>query len=269
MTSNPDDLKKLTNIVIGIARETGKLIRSERQNMTNLDIRAKGIHDFVTHVDRKSEAYIVTELLKVLPEAGFIVEEDTRTDRGDTYDWIVDPLDGTTNFIHGLAPYSVSIALSKKEDIQLGVVHEVDSSDTYYAWKSGGAYCNGDPIMVSRTSRLENALVATGFPFTDYSRFEAFIQSLKYFMKTTHGVRRFGSAAIDLAYLANGRFDAFYEYHLNAWDVAAGTIIVREAGGMVSDFSGGDGFLFGKEIVAANALIFETFLQQVRIHMLP
>lgn len=269
MTFTAEDLENLTNSVIKIAREAGKLIRNERRNLTSRDIRAKGIHDFVTRVDKRSEAYIVQELHKILPEAGFIVEENTRTDRGDTYNWIVDPLDGTTNFIHDLAPYSVSIALGKQQDIQLGVVHEVDSSDTYYGWKSGGAYCNGDPIKVSRTIRLEDALIATGFPFTDYSRIESFMQSLEYFMKNSHGVRRFGSAAVDLAYLACGRFDAFYEYHLNAWDVAAGAIIVTEAGGLVSDFSGGDGYLFGKEIVAANTTIFEAFLQQVKAHMIP
>ena len=185
------------------------------------------------------------------------------------YDWIVDPLDGTTNFIHNLAPFSVSIALAAKEEILLGVVHEVVSADTYYSWKTGGAFCNDQAIRVSGTSRLEDALVATGFPFTDYSRFREFMQSLEHFMKTTHGVRRFGSAAVDLAYLAAGYFDAFYEYHLNAWDVAAGALIVSEAGGRVSDFSGGDGFLFGKEIVAANSKIFKAFLQQVKNHMNP
>jgi len=267
MTDHRNDLKRWCDLVCQVAQDAGSLILQERQNMVPLNIHAKGVHDFVTEVDKKSEAYIVQALQQILPEAGFIVEENTRTNRGRVFDWIVDPLDGTTNFIHELDPYSVSIALVREQDIQLGVVHEVGTKDTYYAWKSGGAYCNGNPISVSKTDRLKDALIATGFPFTDYTKLRQFMNSLEHFMKTTHGVRRFGSAAIDLAYLASGRFDGFYEYHLNAWDVAAGALIVEEAGGQISDFSGGDQYLFGQEIVAANPHIFNAFLTQVKRHM--
>ena len=267
MTFTSVDLKELCEAVCRVAREAGHLIRNERPHLNNANIESKGMHDFVTRVDKRSEAYIVQELHKILPDAGYIVEENTKTHHGEPFSWIVDPLDGTTNYIHDLPPYSVSIALASGTDILIGVVYEVGNEDTFYAWKSGGAYCNGEPLKTSRTNRLEDALIATGFPFTDYSRLDDFMRSLQHFMRTTHGLRRFGSAAVDLAYLASGRFDGFYEYHLHAWDVAAGALIVMEAGGRISDFSGGERYLFGQEIVAANPHIFEAFLRQVGTFM--
>lgn len=251
-----------------IAREAGEFIRSESLKFSAGDIETKGKHDYVTYVDRNAEKKIVSNLEKLLPGAGFIAEEGTIKKQGKTYNWIVDPLDGTTNFIHGLPPYSVSIALMDKEEIIVGVIYEISLDECFFTWKDCPAFLNGVEINVSKTAKVTNSLLATGFPFSNYDRFDQFIESLKYFMRNSHGVRRMGSAAVDLAYLACGRFDAFWEYNLNPWDVAAGILILQNAGGKVSDFSGGNNYLFGKEIVAGNPYLFEEFLKHVSKFMI-
>lgn len=251
-----------------IAREAGEFIRSESLKFSAGDIETKGKHDYVTYVDRNAEKKIVSNLEKLLPDAGFIAEEGTIKKQGKTYNWIVDPLDGTTNFIHGLPPYSVSIALMDKEEIVVGVIYEIGLDECFFTWKDCPAFLNGVEIKVSKTAKVTNSLLATGFPFSNYDRFDQFIESLKYFMRNSHGVRRMGSAAVDLAYLACGRFDAFWEYNLNPWDVAAGILILQNAGGKVSDFSGGNNYLFGKEIVAGNPYLFEEFLKHVSKFMI-
>lgn len=246
-----------------IAREAGEFIRSESLKFSAGDIETKGKHDYVTYVDRNAEKKIISNLAKLLPGSGFIAEEGTIKKHGKTYTWIVDPLDGTTNFIHGIPLYSVSIALMDKEEIVVGVIYEIGLDECFFTWKDCPAFLNGVEINVSKTARVTNSLLATGFPFSNYDRFDQFIESLKYFMRNSHGIRRMGSAAVDLAYIACGRFDAFWEYNLNPWDVAAGILILQNAGGKVSDFSGGNNYLFGKEIVAGNPYLFEEFLKHV------
>lgn len=250
--------------VAEIAEETGDLIRNGRRTLTPGQIESKGLHDFVTEVDKAAEEFIYLNLTKLIQGSGFIGEEQTHNHQTEGYTWIVDPLDGTTNFLHNLSPYAVSIALMKEHQIILGVVFEVNSKELFYAWEGSRAFLNKTPIRVSEVYSIKDALIATGFPYSNFSRMESYIESFKFFMETSHGLRRLGSAAIDLAYLACGRFDAFYEYDLHVWDVAAGAFIVQQAGGKISDFTGGDQFLFGKEIVAANSHVFEEFLGMIR-----
>ncbi|MFO7844385.1 MAG: inositol monophosphatase family protein [Bacteroidales bacterium] len=261
------DLEKICQQVIELTRNTGKFILNEKKNNTSIRFEEKGLHDFVTYVDKTSEQKLVEGLNVILPEAGYIVEEQTTTTKGENYNWIIDPLDGTTNFIHGITPFAISIALKEKDDIILGVVYEFGLDECFYAWKGSPAFLNGKEINVSKKGKINDSLIATGFPYYDYKRMQPFLESLEYFMRNTHGVRRLGSAATDLVYVACGRFEAFYEYSLSSWDVAAGAFIVQQAGGKVSDFKGEDNYIFGKEIVAANHDIFDDFLAIVKQYM--
>ncbi|MEO6304267.1 MAG: inositol monophosphatase family protein, partial [Bacteroidia bacterium] len=180
------------------------------------------------------------------------------------YNWIVDPLDGTTNFVHGIPCYAVSIALEHKGEIILGVVLEVSRNECFYAVRNGGAFLNEKPIRVSENKQLKDCLIATGFPIYNFERIDPYIRTLEHFMRTTHGVRRIGAAAADLCYLACGRVDGFFEYNLNSWDVAAGALIVKEAGGKVTDFKNGADWLFGKEAIASNLHVFDAFSVIIR-----
>ena len=258
------NLEKICHQVTDLTKEVGQFILNEKNNNTQIDIEVKGLHDFVTYVDKTSEQKIVDVLKKILPEAGFIAEEGTTIEKGEKYNWIIDPLDGTTNFIHGITPFAISIALKENNKIILGVVHELGLDECFYAWKDSPAFLNGSQINVSNKKTVEESLIATGFPYYDYDRINPFLESLKYFMENSHGIRRLGSAATDLAYVACGRFEAFYEYSLSSWDVAAGAFIVQQAGGKVSDFNGLDNYIFGKEIIACNSNVFNEFLSTVK-----
>jgi myo-inositol-1(or 4)-monophosphatase len=253
------DLKEITEKVCLIAAEAAQFIRSEFGNFDRSRIEVKGRHNFVSYVDTTAEQILTKGLSALLPAAGFITEEKTVEQADRSLIWIVDPLDGTTNFIHGLSPVAISIALMEGDTLLLGVIHEVSLNETFSAWKGGGAWLNGVRTGVSGVRMVDGSLIATGFPYHGYSRMEPFMKSLNYFMHHSHGVRRLGSAATDLAYVACGRFDAFYEYSLAPWDVAAGAILVMEAGGVVTDFAGGKDFVFGQEIIAANPYVFQEF----------
>jgi len=258
------NLELLTKQVANLSRAVGNYIKNEIKNLDPSDIKHKGVNDFVTYVDHTSENRLVAELGKLLPEAGFIAEEDSSHKKQEKFNWIIDPLDGTTNFVHGIPLYSISIALVKREQIVSGVIFEINQHECFYAWQNGGAYLNGHKIEVSKTNLLKESLVATGFPYTDFSRIDAYNEVFLYLMKNSHGIRRLGSAAVDLAYVACGRFDTFYEYGLHSWDVAAGALIVEEAGGIVTDFNGGRKFLAEREIIASNPNIHNEFLELVR-----
>jgi len=250
--------QELLNEMRATAKKAADFIRKERLNFDYKKVQIKGLNDLVSYVDKTAEAMIVEDLQKIVSEAGFIVEENTRTERHD-YNWIVDPLDGTTNFIHGIPCFSVSIALEYKGQIKAGVVHEVNRDESFYASLGGGAFLNEQPISVSNRKTLSESLVATGFPIYNFQRLDNFVALLKHLMNHSHGIRRIGSAATDLCYLACGRVDAFFEYNLSPWDVAAGALIVKEAGGTVHDFSGGNNWLFGKEISCTNGHIIKEF----------
>ena len=262
------NLKNLTQQTREIAINVGDFIRQQKKNITPTVIETKGIHDFVTYVDKTAEKKIVESLSKILPEAGFITEEKTSTKKGKIFNWVIDPLDGTTNYIHKLSPFAVSIALMERNEIILGVVYEIGLDECFYSYKGGEAFLNDERISVTKTKKVDSSLIATGFPFYNYDKLQQFMQTLDYFMKNSHGLRRLGSAATDLVYVACGRFDAFYEYSLNAWDVAAGAFIVQQAGGNVCDFNGGDNYLFEKEIIASNALIYNEFLSIIKGYMI-
>ncbi|MDR3366379.1 MAG: inositol monophosphatase [Prevotellaceae bacterium] len=260
------DLEHLTSDVCALARSTGKFLRKERECFSMSRVEVKGRNNFVSDVDKNAEKQIVASLRSMLPEAGFVAEEGTAGCTNERYRWVVDPLDGTTNFIHGLAPYAVSIALMDGDEVVLGVVHEAVADECFYAWKGSKAFLNGREIRVSEAATVETSLVATGFPYYNFEKIQRYMNSLTFFMQRSHGMRRLGSAATDLAYVACGRFEAFYEYSLQPWDVAAGSLIVQQAGGRVSDFSGGNTYIFGEELVCTNANIYEEFLKIVRQH---
>lgn len=254
------DLSSLTSDVISLTKEVGQFIRKESLVFDQRQVEYKGLHDMVSYVDKTAEIALVKGLRILLPEAGFVTEEKTATIAGEQYDWIIDPLDGTTNFIHGLPTYAISIALQCDGELVLGVVYEINRDECFSAWKNGGAYLNDKQISVSKASAIENTLLATGFPYYEFGRLDAYLAVLKELMQRCHGVRRIGSAAIDLAYVACGRFDGYFEFNLNSYDVAAGIVLVREAGGQVFDFTGGDNSIERREMLATNGLISDELL---------
>ena len=259
-----DKYKELTLATCEIARRAGGFMANERKTFDDAKIENKGLHDLVSYVDKESEKMIIEELQKLLPESGFIAEEGTSQKRGERFNWVIDPLDGTTNYIHGIPVYSVSIALLDGDELVVGVVYEVGHDESFYAWKNGGAFLNGQPIQVSNRAEIQNSLLATGFPYNNFEKMESYLKTLHWAMKNARGVRRLGSAAADLVYVACGRFDAFWENDLKAWDVAAGIVIVKEAGGKVTDSSGGNNYLFGGEIVASNNWLDQLILDQIQ-----
>jgi myo-inositol-1(or 4)-monophosphatase len=254
------NLKEITLQLVELGQSTGKMLKNELENFTMDRVETKGLHDFVSDVDKAAEKILVDVLRKILPEAGFIAEENTATTKGERYNWVIDPLDGTTNFIHGIPLFSISLALLDHEEVIAGVVHEVNLGESFYAWKGSPAYLNGREIRVSQAQTIQDSLLATGFPYSDYSGLEAYMGIFTHLLHHSHGIRRLGSAAVDLAYVACGRFEGFYEYGLNSWDVAAGTLIVKQAGGTVTDFGGGSNFIFGRQIIASNTHIHQEFL---------
>ena len=214
----------------------------------------------MTYVDKQSEERLISGLTSILPGTGFIAEESPSLKTGDL-NWVIDPLDGTTNFIHGIPVFSISVALMQNTAILIGIIYEINRDECFCTWKASPSYLNGKIIRVSEAANLSDCLLATGFPYYDFERLDAYLRVFRHFMETTHGIRRLGSAAADLAYVACGRFDGFYEYGLHPWDVAAGCLLVENAGGKICDFNLGKDYIFGKEIIATNAKVFDSFKQ--------
>ncbi len=260
------NLEVISKQAINLIKSVGFFIHDELKKISAADIEAKGFNDFVTYVDKEAEQRLINELKKIIPQAGFIVEEDQTQKRSSEFNWIIDPLDGTTNFIHALPVYSISVALSYQNEIILGIVYELNTKECFHAIKDKPAFLNDTEISVSKTEKLKNSFVATGFPYNDFTKLEAYVSFLKTLMQRTTGIRRLGSAAVDLAYVACGRFDVFYEYGLKPWDVAAGSFIVQQAGGKVTDFEGKDNFIFGREIIASNLLLHTPFYNELKKH---
>ena len=261
------DYKKLCFQVQDIAKSTGAFIREEQKRIAVSDIELKSVSSLVTYVDKTAEQQIVSALKQLIPDSGFVAEEGTAGSNNVKNTWFVEPLDGTTHYLHGLASHSVSIALAENNKLVLDVVYEVDADELFYAWKDSPAFCNGKEIKASTRAKSEDALIATGFPYYDFDRVDDYIGAMRELMKTTRGIRRFGSAAIDLAYIAAGRFDAFFEHALHAWDVAAGVFILQQAGGKTCDFNGGENWLFGGELISANRLYFDEFFAIINAHL--
>jgi myo-inositol-1(or 4)-monophosphatase len=260
---NLQQLCQNANIIV---RRVGAFIKHEAANFDRDKVEMKGFNNLVSYVDKEAEQQLVEALRELLPEAGFITEEDTDNTKGERFNWIIDPLDGTTNFTHGLPLYSVSVGLLDKDEVVLGVVYEVNRDECFYATKGGGAFLNDNPIHVSAAAGLKDSLIATGFPYYEFGLTQQYLQVLGGFMGKSHGVRRLGSAALDLAYVAAGRFEGFFEFNLNAWDVAGGAIIVQEAGGRVSKFMADGDYIFGREIVASNGNIHQEMFDTIAEH---
>jgi len=245
-------------------RETAVFLRAQLGQVQPGQIEEKFMNGLVSYVDRQAEQMLVERLARLLPSAGFLTEEETVVQQTAELQWIIDPLDGTTNFLHGLPHFSISVGLKAGDDLVLGLVHHVSNDQLFYAWQGGGAWCEGQPIRVSNRAALRQSLISTGFPYHDFDRAEAWTTAFNQFMRECRGLRRFGSAALDLAYVACGHFDVFFEYGLSAWDIAGGIVLVREAGGQASDFSGGTSFIEKQEILAGNSLVFGAALSIVQ-----
>ena len=260
------DYVALSHQLAALCREVAQFIRQEASTFTRGRIEIKGVHDLVSYVDQETERKLVAGLREILPQAGFITEEGTAGPPTDAveFTWIIDPLDGTTNFVHGLPVYCISVGLLHGPELVAGVVHEVNQDESFRAARGAGAFCNERPIRVSDVPELDHSLVATGFPYTDFGLLDSYLQIMGAFMRRSHGVRRLGSAAADLAYVAAGRFESFFEYNLNSYDVAAGILLVREAGGHVTEFLQDGDPLFGREVIASNGLIHNEMQNTIR-----
>ncbi len=258
------ELQKVLEETVELVKSVGGFIREEGRNFDRSNIEKKGFNDLVSYVDKQAEEKLVKGLSQFVPEAGFITEEGTAQDKGEAYKWIIDPLDGTTNFLHSLPVFSVSVALMHENELILGVVYEINLDECFYARKGGKAYCNGKEIKVSPIESLSEGLVATGFPYYDFEKMQAYMDIMSQFMKSSHGLRRLGSAAVDLIYVAIGRFEGFYEYNLNSYDLAGGAFIVQQAGGKVTDWKGGNDYIFGRELLATNGKVHEEALKIIQ-----
>ena len=257
------DLESITLKVCDLSRSTGQYLLEQLLLIRGKDIELKDEHNFVTYVDRHAEEMIVDELTKILPGSGFLAEEGTGGQFDGEIVWIIDPLDGTTNYVHGIPLFAISIALMIANQVVAGVVLEPNRDECFYAWKNGPAFLNNRMIRVSSAGTLQNSLIVTGFPYKRDEILDPYIRLFKGFLQRTQDLRRLGSAATDLAYVASGRFEGFYEIGLNPWDVAAGSLIVRQAGGQVTDFDGGQDYLFGESLVASNSHVHQEMKQVI------
>ena len=253
------DLQELTFAVCDIARRAGAYIREERKKFSLESVERKHAHDYVSYVDKGSEQLIVAALKELLPDAGFITEEQTAQRGLSPLCWVVDPLDGTTNFIHQYPPYAVSIALLQGKDIMIGVVYEICADECFYAWKGGGAYVDGSRLHVS-TQKIQDALLCFQLPYNS----DAYKPTIQRLIDTFYGnvgsIRMCGSAAMALCYVAAGRLDGYAEQYIGQWDFMAGSLIVMEAGGTVTDYSGSSDFTQGNSVVATNGIIQQDIL---------
>jgi len=249
-----------------VVRQAGDFIRREFLGFDRRHVETKSRNSLVSYVDKQAEAMLVDGLRPLLPEAGFLAEEGTGKQAPEGLNWIIDPLDGTTNFIHGVPVFAVSVALCQGNTPLIGLVLDVMPNQLYTAVRGEGAYREGQKIQASSAAKLENTLLATGFPYAHFDFQDKYMALLAALMRKTRGLRRLGAAAIDLAYTANGVFDSFFEVQLSPWDVAAGALLVQEAGGKVSDFSGGNDFIFGGEILATGAGLHTEMLEDVQAY---
>ena len=256
------DLNQLTLAVCDIARQAGDFIRQEREHFSAERIEHKHSHDYVSYVDKQSEQLIVAALRQLLPEAGFITEEGSARHTDEQYCWVVDPLDGTTNFIHRFPPYAVSIALLRGTEIQLGVVYEICADECFYAWKEGGAYVNGQRLTVG-SHALTDALICFQLPYNSQAYSPVAQSLIARFYGRAASIRMLGSAAMALCYVAAGRLDAYAEKYIGQRDYMAGALIVTEAGGRVSDYSGSPQFTQGDNVVATNGIIHQDILDAI------
>jgi len=257
----------MLNIAVKAARRAGAIINRASQDIGTLTIKSKNFNDFVSEVDVAAERAIIDTLKDAYPTHGFLGEESGSTSHQSDFIWIIDPLDGTTNFLHGFPQYCVSIALQHKDEITQAVIYEPNRNDLYTATKGRGAFLNDKRIRVSKCDKLQDALIGTGFPFRDFKYLDDYLSMFKSMIQKTTGIRRAGSAALDLAYVANGSLDGFWEIGLSAWDIAAGGLLVREAGGIVTDLSGQSGWLESGNILVASPKIHDDMQAIIASHI--
>jgi myo-inositol-1(or 4)-monophosphatase len=254
----------LLKAAVTAARLAGDIILRNLGQLSPSDIQTKQAFDFVTRVDRWSEAVIVNTIKEKFPHHFFLSEETLRQKGDGNYRWIIDPLDGTTNYIHRYPMFSVSIALEYQNRIVLGVVFDPLRDELFHAVRGSGTFLNNDKIRVSETDMLEKSLIATGFPFRKKELTDSYLEAFKKIFEKVSDIRRAGSAAIDLAYIASGRFEGFFELNLSPWDIAAGSLLITEAGGKITDFAGGEEYLATGNIVAGNTYVHSEILKIIR-----
>ena len=256
------DLERLCNEVKELALSTGAYLKREQTVLRKKDIELKGTRNYVTDIDKEAESRLVAGLGRLLPEAGFLTEEETVGFEQKEFTWIIDPLDGTTNYVHGDSPFSVSIALMKEKEIIMGVVYDPMAAQMYYAKGTGKAFLNDRPIEVSSQSTLVNGYIGFGIPYSLDGKGEQILKNaMKLFRKCSFRIK--GSAALEICYVAAGVCDTYFHSGLSPWDVAAGAFILQCAGGKCTDFSGGDNYIFNKELVASNGAIHQEIMETI------
>ncbi len=254
----------MLNIAIRAARRAGSIILRGYEQRDQLTIESKGLNDFVSEIDRNAEQAIIDTLLKAYPEHCILAEESGIHEGMEPFQWVIDPLDGTTNFLHGHPQFSVSIALQHKDKLEQAVVYNPMTEELFTATRGQGAFLNNRRIRVSAVNQLQNALLGTGFPFKEERYLDIYLQTFRALFPTTSGVRRCGSAALDLAYVAAGRLDGFWELHLRPWDMAAGALLIQEAGGIVTDIYGGRDYMYSGHVLAGNLKIHKLLSAQLQ-----
>lgn len=261
---NKSLLKTFIETSVKAARLAGEVILKNLGQLNKGEIKTKKAFDFVTEVDRESESVIIETIRKEFPSHSFLAEETLKQADTENYRWIIDPLDGTTNYIHSYPMFSISIALEYRRQIIAGVVFDPLRNELFHAARGGGAFLNNSQIRVSDIGFLEKSLIATGFPFRKKEMVELYLKAFKLIFFEVSDIRRAGSAAIDLAYIAAGRFEGFFELNLSPWDIAAGSLLIKEAGGVITDFGGAGDFISTGNVVAGNPSIQHEILKKVR-----
>ena len=263
----------MLNTAVKAARRAGAIINRGSLDLDRLNVRTKHENDYVSEVDQMAEQAIIQTLLDAYPNHAILAEETGSASGANVedteYQWVIDPLDGTTNFLHGVPQYAVSIALLHRGQLSQAVIYDPARNDLYTASRGRGAFLNERRIRVSRRDRLQESLIGTGFPFRDFTHLDAYLGMFRDLVQKTAGLRRPGSAALDLAWVAAGYTDGFFEIGLNAWDIAAGCLLVQEAGGLVTDFNGTENYLKNGNVVAGNPKVFVQLLQAIEPHVTP
>ena len=254
----------MLNIAVKAARRAGQIINRASMDVASLKVSTKQQNDFVTEVDKAAEAAIIDILLDAYPKHAILAEETGNAGtEGSEYQWIIDPLDGTTNFIHGFPQYAVSIALAHRSVISHAVVYDPGRNELFTASKGSGAFLNEKRIRVSKRAKLDEALIGTGFPYRSFEHIDTYLAIFKEMTRRAAGVRRPGAASLDLAYVAAGRLDGFWEFGLSPWDIAGGSLLISEAGGLIGDLTGEPGYLASGDVVAGTPKVFAQILQLI------
>ena len=258
----------MLNIAVKAARRAGNIISRATRNLDIIAVREKAANDFVSEVDREAEQAIIRTLREAYPDHAILAEESGASGESE-HQWIIDPLDGTTNFLHGFPQYAVAIALKHRGVVTQAVIYDPSRNDLFTATRGRGSYLNDQRLRVSKRANVKSSLLGTGFPFRQVEHIDAYLAVLRDMMKGATGVRRAGSAALDLAYVAAGRLDGFWEFGLSPWDIAAGALMITEAGGMVSDLAGESNYMETGNVVAGNPKVFVELLNAIAPHLTP